>query len=47
MNVKQKIDEIIDRYLPEIELWVRYVNRFMLDVTFYYMKKFAEEIKNE
>lgn len=45
MNVKQKIDKILDKYLPKLEYWVKYVNWCMLEVTFHYMRKFAEEIK--
>jgi len=47
MNVKEKVDAIIDKYLPAVEFWVKYINRSMLDIIFYYMHKFAEEIKNE
>ncbi len=47
MTVEEKINAIIDKYLPKIEFWVKYVNWCMLEVTFHYMRKFAGEIKNE
>lgn len=45
MTIEDKIDAIIDKYFPKIEFWVRYANRCALDVTFYFMKKFADEVK--
>ena len=47
MTVEDKINEIIDKYFPKIEFIVRVANRCALDITFYFMKKFADESKKK